>query len=152
MKYFIKKQSCTSTGLVFIKWQLNRIGKFCSVGYVVKFRKIYRNARSWAFYQVPGPGWAPCCLVVIHSLLLGFPLTINRNKTWVGSMIHSARPTVPPVAITILAWTLFCIARFWKLGTNGRTTRVKIVIPTGHDQPRGSKNRSQHGNWHHKSG
>ena len=48
-------------------------------------------------------------------------------------MIHSARRTVPPVAITILAWTLFCFARFWKLLTDGRTTLAKMVITTGRD-------------------
>ena len=35
------------------------------------------------------------------------------------SMIHSARPTVPPLAITSLAWKLFCFERFWKV--DGRT-------------------------------
>ena len=30
---------------------------------------------------------------------------------WVPSMIHSARPTVPPVAITMLTWKLFCFVR-----------------------------------------
>ena len=35
------------------------------------------------------------------------------NKTCVPSMIHSAEPKVPPVAITILAWKLFCFVRFW---------------------------------------
>ena len=32
-------------------------------------------------------------------------------------MILSARPTVPPVAITILTWNLSCFAIFWKVGT-----------------------------------
>ena len=43
-------------------------------------------------------------------------------------MIHSARPTVPPVAITILIWKLFC--EILKSG-DGQTARVKIVITTG---------------------
>ena len=59
----------------------------------------------------------------------------NAYKTWVQSMIHSARPTVPWVVITILSWTLFCFARFWKVETDVRTdvqtTRAKIVITTG---------------------
>ena len=37
------------------------------------------------------------------------------------SMIHSARSTVRPVAITILTWKLFCFAIFWKVGTDIRT-------------------------------
>ena len=39
-------------------------------------------------------------------------------------MIPSARPTVPPVAITIFTWKLFCFARFWKVRTNGRMDNV----------------------------
>ena len=46
-------------------------------------------------------------------------------------MIHSARPTAQPVAITILTRKLFCFARFWKVGTDVRTTCEKIVITTG---------------------
>ena len=34
-------------------------------------------------------------------------------------MIDSARPTVSPVANIVFA--LFCYARFWKVGTDGRT-------------------------------
>ena len=42
-----------------------------------------------------------------------------------------------PVAITILAWKLFCFARFLKVGTDGQTdgwtkARAKIVITIGH--------------------
>ena len=37
----------------------------------------------------------------------------------VSSMIHSARPTVSPVANIVFA--LFCFARFWKVGTDRRT-------------------------------
>ena len=33
-------------------------------------------------------------------------------------MIPLARPTISPVAITILTWNLFC---FWEVGTDGRT-------------------------------
>ena len=62
---------------------------------------------------------------------------INEYKTCVPLMIHSAIPTVPPVAITILSWTLFCFARFRNMGTDGRTDRQttgsKIVIATGRD-------------------
>ena len=56
-------------------------------------------------------------------------------------MIHLARLTVPPVAITILVWTLFCFARILKSG-DGRTDGQKdghtdntceIVIATGRD-------------------
>ena len=45
-------------------------------------------------------------------------------------MIHSARPTVPPVAIIIFTWKLFSFARFRKV-TDG--WNVKIVIITGRD-------------------
>ena len=37
-------------------------------------------------------------------------------------MIHSARPTVLPVANIVFA--LFCFARFWKVGTDGRTDNM----------------------------
>ena len=62
----------------------------------------------------------------------------KSNKTLVPSMIHSARPTFKPVAITILAWTLFCFARYWKVGTDGRTDErtdntCEIMITTGRD-------------------
>ena len=40
-------------------------------------------------------------------------------------MIHSATPTVPPVAITMLART--------SVGTDVKTTRAKIVITTGRE-------------------
>ena len=46
-------------------------------------------------------------------------------------MIHSARPTVSPVANIVFA--SFCFARFWKVGTDGRTTCAKTIIPTGCD-------------------
>ena len=63
---------------------------------------------------------------------------ISTNKTFVPSMIRSARHTVLPVAITNLAWKLF--REILKSG-NGRTerrtdvqtTRAKIVITTGRD-------------------
>ena len=69
----------------------------------------------------------------------------NKDKTCVPSMIHSARPTVLPVTITILAWKLFCFARFWKVlkywsidvlkdgRTDVQTTHAKIVITTSLD-------------------
>ena len=50
-------------------------------------------------------------------------------------MIPLTRPTVPPVASTILTWKLFCFARFWNLGMDvrkeRRTPRVKVVITNG---------------------
>ena len=61
--------------------------------------------------------------LTILARLLGWwcrlePLHLQqKDKTCVSSMIHSARPTVPPVVITILAWTLFCFVRFWKVET-----------------------------------
>ena len=39
-------------------------------------------------------------------------------KTWMSLMIPLVRPIVRPVAITIVTWTLFCFARFWKVGTD----------------------------------
>ena len=39
-------------------------------------------------------------------------------------MIHSARPTVSPVVNIVFAWNLFCYARFWKVGTDGRTDNM----------------------------
>ena len=38
-------------------------------------------------------------------------------------MIHSARPTVSPVANIVFAWNWFCLARFWKVRTCWRTDR-----------------------------
>ena len=62
----------------------------------------------------------------------------KSNKTCAPSMIHSARPTILTIVITILTWKLFCFARFYKVGTdrrkNGRTdTTCEIVITTGRD-------------------
>ena len=51
----------------------------------------------------------------------------------VPSVIRSPKLTVPPVAITILLWYLFCFANFWTAGTVGWTSREKIVITTGRD-------------------
>ena len=45
-------------------------------------------------------------------------------------MIHSARPTVTPVA-NIVFFLLYCFARFEKWGMDGRTTCAKTIIPTG---------------------
>ena len=64
----------------------------------------------------------------ININMLKFYAFLILNKTCVSSMIHVARPTIPPVAITILAWSLFCFARFWKICTDVRT---KKVITTG---------------------
>ena len=50
---------------------------------------------------------------------------IKRKKKG-RQLIHSARPTVPPVANIV--FTLFCFARFWKVGTNERTTCAKTMI------------------------
>ena len=54
----------------------------------------------------------------------------NTKTRRVSSIIHSARPAVSPVPITILTWNFFCLARFWKMETDGRTRCVKIVITT----------------------
>ena len=54
-------------------------------------------------------------------VLLIHLLQINYYKSCVSSMIHSAIPTVS--TITNIVFTLFCFARFWKVGTNGRTYR-----------------------------
>ena len=43
------------------------------------------------------------------------------------SIIHSARPTVPPVAITILIRKVFYIVIFRKVGTDVQTTRAVTV-------------------------
>ena len=53
-----------------------------------------------------------------------------------SSMIHLARPKVPPVAITILVGTLFSFRDIEKWGrmygrTDVQTTSAKIVITTG---------------------
>ena len=52
-------------------------------------------------------------------------------------MIHSAKPTVSPVVNIVFAWKLFCFARFWKVGTDGRTyertTCAKTMITSGRD-------------------
>ena len=53
----------------------------------------------------------------------------KMNRTWVPSMIHSARLTILPVAITILTWKLFCFARF-----DGRTDTTCENV----GRPRGS--------------
>ena len=60
-------------------------------------------------------------IISVLAIIFHGPCQYNIYKTCVPSMIHSARPTVLPVAITILAWKLFCFARFWKVGTDGRT-------------------------------
>ena len=62
----------------------------------------------------------------------------RKNLTMLkSSMIHSARPTISQVAITILIWKLFCIERFWNLGTDVRTKvqtpLSKITITSGRD-------------------
>ena len=48
-------------------------------------------------------------------------------------MIHSARPTFSPVAITIHTWNLFVLRDFKKVGMDKQTRRMKIVITTGRD-------------------
>ena len=56
------------------------------------------------------------------------------RKINVSSMIHSARPTVPPVVNIMLIWSLFWLAIFWKVGTDERTeTCAKIMITAGQD-------------------
>ena len=49
------------------------------------------------------------------------PSNLFIYKTCVPSLIHSARSAVPPIEITILTWSMFCFAIFWKLErTSGR--------------------------------
>ena len=62
-----------------------------------------------------------------------YDMQLKYDMSCVPSMIHSARSTVPPAAITSLAWKLLCFARFWKVGTDVQTARAKIVITTGRD-------------------
>ena len=46
----------------------------------------------------------------------------DKMQDMCHQMIPSARPTIPPVAIIVFAWNLFCFARFfWKVRTDGRT-------------------------------
>ena len=55
-----------------------------------------------------------------------------------SSMIHSARPTLSPVANIVFA--LFCFARFWKVGTDGRHVQKQwslLAVTAG--QQSGSK-------------
>ena len=59
-----------------------------------------------------------------------WPWPFGSTKQQVSLMIHSARSTVLPVVNNVFAWNLFRSARFWKLGTDGRTTRAKT---TGRD-------------------
>ena len=50
------------------------------------------------------------------------------------SMIHSARPTVPPVVIIFSCDICFIFAIFWKVGTDVQMeTCAKIMITTGRD-------------------
>ena len=84
------------------------------------------------------------CQVVVVVVVCFTPLG-NSDDEWrrvklpgrrtrkVSSMIHSARPTVSPVENIVFAWNLFCFARFWKLGMDGRITRAKTMITTGRD-------------------
>ena len=69
---------------------------------------------------------------------------IDRDQTQTytrqdSSMIHSAKPTVQPVAITILAWKIcFLLWDLQKWGLmvrrmDGRTKRAKIVVIPGRD-------------------
>ena len=44
-------------------------------------------------------------------------------------MIHSARPTVSPVANIVSAWTLFCFCEKWR--TDGRTDDMTLGRPRG---------------------
>ena len=53
----------------------------------------------------------------------------------VSSMIHSAKPTVSPVVNIVFTWYLYCLARFWKVRTDGRwdgrTKCLNTMITTG---------------------
>ena len=70
---------------------------------------------------------------------VGGPDVLEVRKKWirfeetrhVSSMIPSSRPTVPPVAIILFTGCLFCLAIIWKVGTDGRKQRAKIMITTG---------------------
>ena len=59
----------------------------------------------------------PKCIIHTHSHITH--LEKKKEKTSVPSMIHSARPTVTPIAVTSFAWKLLCFARLWKVGTDG---------------------------------
>ena len=58
-------------------------------------------------------------------------LLISNCTRQVSSMIHSAKPTVPPVAI-ILICSLFCFV-LRDFEKSGRTTCVKTMMTTGRD-------------------
>ena len=53
----------------------------------------------------------------------------------VSSMIPSPLHTVTLVTNIVFTWTLYCFARFWKVGTDGwmdvHTTCVKTITTTG---------------------
>ena len=54
----------------------------------------------------------------------------------VSFMIHSAKPTVSPVAKIVFTWNLSC---FWKVGTDGRHVRKQWALPAvTAGRPRGS--------------
>ena len=57
----------------------------------------------------------------------------DKQDRWrqVSPMIPSARPTVPPVVITIFTWKLFFCTMLKR--RNGRMSCVKTVISTGRD-------------------
>ena len=60
---------------------------------------------------------------------------INPFTRQVSSMIHSARPTLPPVANIVFAWNLLCFEKWGRTDrrTDGRTTWTKTVITNGRD-------------------
>ena len=65
----------------------------------------------------------------ISNFVLFFWTAITRH---VSSMIPSARPTVPPVAIIVFMLRLFSLTIFWKVVTDVRTeTCAKTMITTG---------------------
>ena len=70
-------------------------------------------------------------MVICIGLKLGYFVLYNLEKietykTGVSSMIHSAMPTVSPVANIVFAWNLFL---FWKVGTNGRHLQKQWSLP-----------------------
>ena len=71
---------------------------------------ILFDSCSWFYRTFPALKWNKSCPVKLKDIeekFLSCKLMTKQficNKTCVPSMIHSARPTVQPVAITILTW------------------------------------------------
>ena len=78
---------------------------------------------SFIMFQVFFPFYVIWHCITLKIKLCRSHKTRKRRITTrqVSSMIHSARPTVSPVANIVFAWNLFCFAKFWKVGTDERT-------------------------------